>query len=47
MTDNWYKPAVLRRVRIRIHVILVLIVAIVIYLQHGWILDLFKSIFQS
>lgn len=45
MTANWYKASALRSIRIRINVIIALIFITIIYLQHEWILNFFKSMF--
>jgi hypothetical protein len=41
----WYKPAVVKRVRVRITIIVWMIGGVMLYLNHGWIWKLVQQLF--
>ncbi len=45
--ENWYKPDVIKRVRISITIILFLIFMVMLYLNHAWLIKLFKQIISG
>jgi O-methyltransferase involved in polyketide biosynthesis len=44
---NWYNPAVIRRVRTRISIVLWIILGVLFYLNYGWIAKLLSNIYHQ
>ncbi|MFT3681226.1 MAG: hypothetical protein QM791_13200 [Ferruginibacter sp.] len=44
--ETWLKPAVIRKIRLRVNFILCIVLLLVLYLNHSWLMSLFVNIFQ-
>lgn len=45
--EHWYKPVVIMRIRTSITIILYLIATVMLYINHIWLIKLFKQIVSS
>jgi len=45
--NNWYRPAVVNRVRKQINIILIIIGLLMLYLNYGWMIKLIKQFINN
>lgn len=43
--QDWYDPSVFKRIRTQIKILLLLIALVMLFINQGWIIRLFKHIF--
>lgn len=43
---DWYKPSVLKRLRLQINAILIVIAGLIVYMQHNWLIKILHELFK-
>lgn len=45
--QDWFNPSVIKKIRSGITLILWMILAVILYVNHGWLITLFTNFFKQ